>query len=150
MGERQKWEMVATGGDFLTTSTQFILVPGVLVCPRLDEPRTIRYSTSVVVSTAAPCEIGLMVDGNYIATVGAASANPNPSLTTLEIGGIVHLPTGLHVLQLAFRVALPGNHGYPEGPREWSPRKKKIPPALLMMNPRMPATLLAIAVWREN
>lgn len=121
-----------------------MLVPGVSFCFSLDAPRIIRYITRLVVSTAAPCEVGIMIDGNYIATVGSVPDYHNSSLTSLEIAGILHLPAGVHTLQLAFRVALPNNQ-YPEGPREWSPRKKKPPIALLMKNSEIPATLIAIA-----
>ncbi len=144
MRDGQKWEVVATDGDFLTTSIAFVQVPGISLCFSLNEAGIIRYYARVVVSTGVPSEIGFRVNGNYIVTVGSIPEYLH-SLTTLEVSGILHLPAGVHILELAFRVALPRNQGYPEGPREWSPRKKTIPPALLLKNPKMPATLLAIA-----
>jgi len=137
----QEYSVISTQCDFVTGCEDFVLIPGMVLPVCVDEMTYFHVFLSLQVSRD-PCEVAIRLDENSILINGSWVGESQFDKVRMQMNFEMALPPGAHLLQALVRT-LGGNPHFPEGPREWSPRKNKKSPKLSVVHcsPDSPAFL---------
>lgn len=133
--------LVSTIGDFITNSAPFVEVPDTSLVFQCENGATIHLTSFTWVSGLG-VEVGLMIDGSMMQAMRLLSSEVSSAQVAFSIATV--LPAGPHRISLFLRTSEGDN--VPQGPREWSPRKRKKPTgwAKIERTPTRPTVITAI------
>lgn len=144
-----KHQVVSTGGDFITNSGSFVEIPDTRLVFQVEDQSTVAIS-AVLGIWGNPSEVALMVDEAFIQTLIVADTKYQFYSCQVAFNLTLVVPAGVHTIGLFLRALEGCRDETPEGPREWSPRKKKKrekePIARVIRSPEMPISITAIVV----
>lgn len=142
-GSLKSWKVVSTDGDFMTTSRAFVEVPGVRLVFDLARAGLVMITLQAVVHARPTCGIGLDIDGirrHFTYTIPEL-AGP-AELVPVAMQSAEMMPAGVHAVRMV--MVLGGKGPERNGPKDWSPRRKRPAGARLVRSPEMPVVLMAM------